>query len=263
MTRLLLGLGTGPLPQLVGLIVGGLVFYFGLSGLSYLVFFVLGRARFHPGYVPDPASQRSAMAWGAVGVVGNAVLMLPLQLLVTAGHSQVYWDVAEHGWGWLVLSVGLYLAFTETLIYWAHRWLHRVPFLYDRLHAIHHRWRASTPWVSMAFHPLDSFVQALPHHLAMFLFPVHGLVYLTMLSFVSVWTVLIHDRVTFVRWWPINHTDHHTVHHWCGDHNYGQFTTLWDRLMGSHRDPEVLAAADPGLREVMSHHARRVPSPAA
>jgi lathosterol oxidase len=202
------------------------------------------------------------MKWGVLGVLGNAAFMMPFQVLMALGYSQVYWDVDDYGWGWLVASSVLYFAFTETCIYWVHRWLHTVPFLYDRYHHIHHKWKSSTSWVSMAFHPADSFAQAVPHHLAMFLFPVHGVFYMVMVSFVAFWSVVIHDRVSFVKWKLINYTDHHTVHHWVGDYNYGQFTTVWDRLMGSYRDPDVLAKDDPGLLEAMSHHTRPSREPA-
>ena len=38
--------------------VGGVVIYFTLSGLSYLVVYVLGKRRFHPSYVADRAKNR-------------------------------------------------------------------------------------------------------------------------------------------------------------------------------------------------------------
>lgn len=256
MLRQLLGLPDTPLYQFIGLVGGGLFFYFVFSGLSYLAFFVWGKNRFHPNYVADPAANREAMKWGVIGTLGNAVLMMPFQWAMANGYSQVYYDVDDHGVPWLIASIVLYFALTETCIYWMHRWLHTVPFLYENLHYIHHKWKSSTSWVSMAFHPLDSFAQATPHHLAVFLFPVHGLFYTVMIGAVAAWSVIIHDRVSFVKWKLINYTDHHTVHHWVGDYNYGQFTTIWDRIMGSYRDPDVLAKDDPGLADQLSHHAR-------
>jgi Delta7-sterol 5-desaturase len=234
----LLGLPETPVNQFVALVIGGLTMYFTLSGLSYLIFFVWGKKRFHPTYVVDEPAVRSAQKWGVYGILGNAVLTMPFHWAIANGYSQVYWDVGEHGWPWMVISLVLYLAFTETCIYWIHRWLHG-DFLYNHLHKHHHEWRVTTSWVSMAFHPLDSFAQALPHHLAVFLFPVHGGTYLFMVAFVSLWSVIIHDRVSLVRWNWINYTGHHTLHHWYYDYNYGQFFTFWDRLMGTWRDPEV------------------------
>ena len=93
----------------------------------------------------------------------------------------------------------------------------------------------------MAFHPLDSFLQAVPHHLIGFIVPIHGWMYLTMVAFVSTWAVIIHDRVSFIRWGAINYTDHHTLHHRHYDCNYRQFFTWWDRVMGTYRDPRAIA----------------------
>ena len=235
----LLGIPETPLNQYVFLTIAGLTLYFTLSGISYLIFFVWGRKRFHPTYLPDQAANRSAMKWGVIGTIGNVVLMMPFHILIANGHSQIYWDIGEYGWGWLIASFVLYLVFTETCIYWAHRWLHTDKG-YHWLHKHHHEWRVTTSWVSMAFHPLDSFLQALPHHLFGFIFPLYGPIYLVMVSFVSVWSVMIHDRVSFVRFKWINYTGHHTLHHWYYDYNYGQFFTFWDRLMGTWKDPEVV-----------------------
>lgn len=235
-TRLGLHVPADPWSQFLFLAVAGLTLYFALSGLSYLVFFVWGRRRFHPDYLPDRRANRRAILLAVAGTVGNVVLMLPLHWLIAHGHSRIYWDVSEHGWAWLAVSFVLYLAFTETCIYWIHRGLHaRGP--YRRLHHRHHEWEDTTSWVSMAFHPVDSFLQALPHHAIGFFVPIHGWMYLSMVSFVSVWAVMIHDRVSFIRWGAINYTDHHTLHHRHYTCNYGQFFTWWDRAMGTYRSP--------------------------
>lgn len=236
----LLGLPETPTNLFLLLVIGGMVMYFSVSGLSYMIFFVWGKKRFHPTYVAKPAEIKAQMKWGVYGVLGNAVLTAPLHWLIAHGYSQAYWDPMERGIPYFVLSVGLYLAFTETWIYWVHRWLH-LPAVFRVLHKPHHKWRATTSWASMAFHPLDSFAQALPHHLALFLFPVNVYLYLTMLSFVMLWSVIIHDRVSLVKWSVINYTGHHTLHHWYFTCNYGQFFTFWDKIMGTWRDPEAAA----------------------
>jgi lathosterol oxidase len=120
----LLGIPETPLNQFVFLTTAGLILYFTLSGLSYLIFFVLGRKRFHPTYTPDAQANKTAMKWGVIGTLGNALLMMPFHVLIANGYSQIYWDVGDYGWGWLLASIVLYVAFTETCIYWTHRWLH-------------------------------------------------------------------------------------------------------------------------------------------
>jgi len=212
--------------------VGGCVFYLLLASLSDLVLRRTGRAR-----EVDRALRRKELLWSTIGIVGTAVLSTPLQYLVAHGRSKVYVDVGAHGYGWLAASALLYLFVTETMIYWIHRFLH-APLLYRHVHRFHHAFRAPTPWTSFAFHPLDSFAQALPHYLCAFLFPVHLSIYLGMLVFVSVWTVLIHDGVSLVRHPAINYTGHHTAHHRYNKDNYGQFFTLWDRIGGTYRAPD-------------------------
>lgn len=236
----LLGLPETPTNLFLLLVIGGMVMYFSVSGLSYLIFFVWGKKRFHPTYVAKPEVLKDQMKWGVYGVLGNAVMTAPLHWLIANGYSQAYWDPMERGIPYFILSIFLYLAFTETWIYWVHRWLH-LPAVFRVLHKPHHKWRATTSWASMAFHPLDSFLQALPHHLALFLFPVNVYLYLVMLSFVMLWSVMIHDRVSLVKWSVINYTGHHTLHHWYFTCNYGQYFTFWDKLMGTWRDPEAAA----------------------
>lgn len=233
----LLGLPTHPLTTFAGLAIGGLVFYGILSTLSYFYFFRWRKQRYHPTYVEDKVEVRRALKWSVVSLLGNAVLTTPFHLAIAYGWSKVYWDVGDYGWGYLAASVVFYVAFTETLIYWVHRALHW-DLLYKYIHAPHHSFKQPTSFVGVAFNPLDSFAQGFAHHICVFLFPVHVGVYLAFVTFVTVWAVMIHDRVSFVTWKGINYTGHHTVHHWFDNYNFGQFFTFWDRIGGTYKDPE-------------------------
>lgn len=220
--------------------LSGLALYFALSGLSHLWFFVLMRRRWFGDGAVERGDVGRSIAWGVVSVLGNAALMTPIHLAALSGRSRLYTDVGEHGGiPWLLASVVLLFAFTETAIYWIHRALH-MRFLYRSLHLVHHRFRVTSPWTGLAFHPLDSFAQAAPYHLAVFIFPVHELVYLAAVGLVTVWAVAIHDRVSLVRWSLVNNTGHHTAHHWYNKFNYGQYTTIWDRLCGTWKSPDDL-----------------------
>jgi len=234
----LLGLEETAVNQFLLLAVGGLVAYFGVSGLSYLVFFVWGRSYFHPTYTPNRAVLRDQIKWGLYGTLGNALLTVPFHWGIANGYSQIYWDPMERGLPYLLLSIALYLVFTETCVYWTHRALHK-GWLFKHIHKPHHKWRESTSFVSMAFHPLDSFAQAIPTHIFVFLLPLNAWVYVFVLAFITTWTTMIHDRVTVVRGSIINTCNHHTLHHWYFRVNYGQFFTFWDKLMGTWMDPEA------------------------
>jgi lathosterol oxidase len=233
----ILGLPVNPLTTFLTLALGALLTFFLLAGVSYYIFFVRARRIFHPTYERDPAELRESIKWSAYAMIGNAVLVAPIHYLLATGHGKLYFSVADYGWGWLVASIVLMLCVSETMIYWIHRVLHW-GFLFERIHKKHHEFRLPTPFVAVAFRPLDPFLQGLPHHIVAFLFPMHIAVYLVSLGFVSVWAVMIHDRVSFISWKVINYTGHHTLHHWYTDYNFGQYLTLWDRLAGTYKDPD-------------------------
>lgn len=50
-----------------------------------------------------------------------------------------------------------------------------------------------TPFASHAFHPLDGYLQSVPYHLYVYLFPMQKWQYIFMFVFVNCWTVMIHD----------------------------------------------------------------------
>jgi len=136
-----------------------------------------------------------------------------------------------------VFIIFFYLVFTDTLIYWIHRWEHH-PVLYGPIHKLHHKWIISTPFASHAFYWADGFVQSLPYHIFVFLFPLNKLVYLGLFLFVNFWTISIHDNVSVYEGSVLNGSEHHTVHHRQFNYNYGQYFTFWDRIMGTHRLPD-------------------------
>lgn len=227
------------LGSFASLFVGGLLFYVVTAGSSYLYYWRLRVERFFP---PEQrrkhewAEVKKEWLWSFYNVLGNAAMTAPLYALIVSGRSKVYFDVAEHGIPYLLFSSALLLVLTELLVYWAHRLLH-LPALYTRLHVYHHQFRTPSPWTSMAFHPLDSFMQAAPHHLCAFLFPMHVGVYFSAIMFLQVWSTLIHDRVSWTRTPLLNYTAHHTAHHRFNGYNYGQFFTICDRAFGTYKSP--------------------------
>ena len=170
------------------------------------------------------------------------------------GYGRVYHDVAEYGWGYFAFSIFWFVLFTDFMIYWHHRFLHVQPF-YRWFHALHHHFLHPTPFAAYAFHPIDGFVQGVPYHIFTFLFPFHTWLYLGMMVAVQFWTISIHDRLDFcgtgLDWGHIiNGAQHHTLHHTHCKCNYGQYTTLWDRIGGSYR---AEAGNDPEEEDPLKH----------
>ncbi|KAJ3018997.1 UNVERIFIED_CONTAM: c-5 sterol desaturase, partial [Siphonaria sp. JEL0065] len=90
---------------------------------------------------------------------------------------------------------------------------------------------------ALAFHWLDGYGQSVPYHLYVYLFPMYKPLYICAFIFVQFWTISIHDGVYISNDEILLSCAHHTIHHLEFNYNYGQYTTLWDRIGGSYKKP--------------------------
>ncbi|KAF7773347.1 hypothetical protein Agabi119p4_5514 [Agaricus bisporus var. burnettii] len=234
--------------QLASLIVitliGIHILYFLFAGLSYAFIFNHDMMR-HPRFLKNQVKLEIQTSLKAFPMM--LLLTLPWFQAEVMGYSRLYDGVDTYGWTYLVLSVPFFLVFTDYCIYWIHRWLH-IPFIYKVLHKPHHKWLIPTPFASHAFHPVDGYLQSVPYHLFIFLFPLHRMLYLGLFVAVNFWSIFIHDSdmVTgHALEKIINGPAHHTLHHLYFTCNYGQYFTWSDRAGGSYRHPE--SSLDPLL----------------
>ncbi|KAK0653754.1 putative Delta(7)-sterol 5(6)-desaturase [Lasiodiplodia hormozganensis] len=213
----------------------GTVIYFACATFSYI--FIFDKTTFaHPKFLKNQVRLEIAQAVRAIPII--AVFTTPIFLLEVRGYSKMY-DSSAAGPGlWYdVLQYPLFICFTDFFIYWIHRYLHH-PSVYRRFHKPHHKWIMPSPFASVAFHPVDGFAQSLPYHVYPFLFPLQKFAYIALFAFVQVWTVVIHDGEYVAENPVVNGAACHTMHHLYFNYNYGQFTTLWDRVGGSYRRPD-------------------------
>lgn len=166
-----------------------------------------------------------------------ALLTTPVFLAEVRGYSRLYDSPVDGPGTWYTwCQIPFFLIFTDFCIYFIHRGLHH-PSIYKHMHKAHHKWIMPSPYASVAFHPVDGFLQSVPYHLYPFLFPLQKFTYLALYLFVQIWTVLIHDGEYVANGTILNGAACHTMHHLYFNYNYGQYTTLWDRLLGSYRKP--------------------------
>ena len=225
--------------------VFGLLLYLITASLSYV--FVFDRTIFnHPKYLKNQMYLEIKLAVSAIPTM--SLLTVPWFMLELNGYSRLYYDVdwEHHGLRKLLIEYATFIFFTDCGIYLAHRWLHW-PRVYKALHKPHHKWLVCTPFTSHAFHPVDGYFQSLSYHIYPMILPLHKISYLILFTFVNFWSVMIHDGQHMSNNPVVNGTACHTVHHLYFNYNYGQFTTLWDRLGGSYRRPED-SLFDPKLK---------------
>ncbi|CAH1795925.1 unnamed protein product [Owenia fusiformis] len=220
--------------------IGGAVLYLSTATFSYFAIFD-HKLMEHPQILQNQVQKEIFYALKSIPFMSLPTVLL--FLLEVRGYSRLYDNAAETKLGsfGVVLSIPLFILFTDALIYWIHRFLHHKT-VYKYIHKDHHRWKVPTPFASHAFHPADGFLQSCPYHIYPFLFPLHKYTYLALFVFVNIWTVSIHDgdyRVPDTLKPFINGSAHHTDHHLYYNYNYGQFFTLWDRIGGSFRNPSA------------------------
>ena len=133
----------------------------------------------------------------------------------------------------------------DVAIYWQHRILHVVPFLW-RLHRVHHADVDFDVTTGVRFHPLEI---VLSMAIKLGLIALLGVPALAVLIFelaLSAGSLFTHANVALppkidhmIRWvfvTPDMHRIHHSVHRDETDSNFGFHLSIWDRLFGSYRD---------------------------
>ena len=203
-------------------LVGIHVLYFLFAWLSYKFIFNHEIMK-HPRFLKNQVKLEIQASLRAFP--GMMLLTLPWFQAEVMGYSKVYDGLNTYGYFYLFASVPLcvfpspfhipqtdlflsYLLFTDFCIYWVHRWLHH-PMFYKYIHKPHHKWISTflylfplsyaykvallvpTPFASHAFHPLDGYMQSIPYHLFIFIFPIHRLVYLVLFVLVNMWSVFV------------------------------------------------------------------------
>lgn len=223
---------------------------------------------------PNPAPRRLRRWPANAGLV--LVDTLLARLVVPAGvvGAAVWAQSRDLGlfntlsWpAWLEFALALLLL--DLAIYWQHRLLHVLPWLWP-LHRVHHTDATLDATSGVRFHPLEILLSlALKIALAVVL----GIAPMAVLAFeiiLSSFALVTHanlalptrlDRVVRrLLVTPTMHRIHHSVHGQEQRRNYGFNLSLWDRVFGSyaadHRDAELRI----GIAGVEADEATRFPA---
>lgn len=150
--------------------------------------------------------------------------------------TRIYVDINDFGIFYFVLSFPLFLFLQDTYFYWTHRLLHRRSLF--RFHKAHHYSVAPTAWTSFAFHPVEACIQAMFLPVFVLILPVHWMVLLGLLMFMTVFGLLNHLGHEFCpRFFETKlgliTANHHQHHHENFHKNFGLYFTWWDHLMKS------------------------------
>jgi sterol desaturase/sphingolipid hydroxylase (fatty acid hydroxylase superfamily) len=180
---------------------------------------------------------RDNMFWTLASGVSVWTAYEALMLWAMAnGHAPLLVWAANPIW---FVALFLLIPIWESLyFYWIHRLLH-VPFLYARVHALHHRNVNVGPWSGLSMHPIEHviFLGSVLIHFVVAAHPVHILFHLQYYALTAATThtgfegLVVKDRNRLRLG-----TFHHQMHHRYFECNYGSLEIPWDRLFGSFHD---------------------------
>jgi sterol desaturase/sphingolipid hydroxylase (fatty acid hydroxylase superfamily) len=158
----------------------------------------------------------------------------------------------------------LLLVFHDAYFYWAHRFMHWGP-MFRLTHAMHHRSVAPTPFATYGFHPLEAFIQYGFVPVVALVMPVSLLPLFAVGIVMTVMNAVGHLGIEIFPRTLMRHRlgryiltpTHHDLHHSTVQYNFGFYTNVWDRLMGTNhpnyeREFERAASGErPSAREVL------------
>ncbi|MFO1258076.1 MAG: sterol desaturase family protein [Gammaproteobacteria bacterium] len=163
------------------------------------------------------------------------------------GLSKVYFKVSDFGIPYLLTTLFFNLIFFDAYFYCTHRFLHR-RFMMKHVHQIHHECHNLSILSAYAFHPVEAFIYPWGIVILSFIIPMHIAVFGFTQLFILIQNMTIHcgysiypaswARLPLLKYimQPIHHDDHHNHH---PRHNYGFFTNIWDRAMGTYRHSKL------------------------
>jgi sterol desaturase/sphingolipid hydroxylase (fatty acid hydroxylase superfamily) len=180
----------------------------------------------------------------------SLLLVPPMAVLAWCLHALVPESVRGLTVGLpLAARLALALVVGEIGCYWAHRWMHEVPFLW-RFHSLHHNAEKIDWLVNTRAHPLDLVFNRLCGFIPMYVVglaqPIHNMADRVSLGVVlvgTVWGFFIHANVRWrfgpIEWLfatPVFHHWHHTNdEHF--NHNYSTMLPWMDMIFGTYYMP--------------------------
>ncbi len=156
---------------------------------------------------------------------------------------------------WFLVALILLPIWSAFHFYWAHRLLH-VPFLYKRVHSLHHRNVNIGPWSGLSMHPVEHFIYltSLCIHWVVASHPIHLIFHViyqgpgAAMTHTGYEDLLIKDKRRLALG-----TFYHQLHHRYYECNYGNQEMPWDRWFGTFHDGSQDATTETRARKKKMH----------
>ena len=214
----------------------------------YLVFWVfLKKTLQHRKLSRRATPKRDHMLREAIFSTATQVIFITFDVwilyLVPQSEVNKYADVQQYGWGYYAALLFIVFVLHDAYFYWAHRAMHH-PWLYGRVHKVHHESTDPTPYTAYHFHPLEAVAEAgvnIPMIALFCLLPWHASIPIVWAIGQLVFNIIGHlGYEIYPSWW--NRVPglrfktagmHHYMHHQLVGGNYGLYFRWWDKMCGT------------------------------
>ena len=167
-------------------------------------------------------------------------LVSVLTFTVVAPYTNLYKNISDYGYVYYAFTFVWMFFLHDAYFYWTHRVMHH-PKVFKIVHLIHHKSNNPSPWTAYAFHPIEAVFEALIVTVIAFSIPTHQSAVAIYMLFQISYNVYGHLGYEIM---PKNLNQHwlgkwfntsvaHNMHHKYSVKNYGLWTTIWDRMMGT------------------------------
>lgn len=219
--------------------------YLIFTSISFLLFYIILKKplwyRKIQKKMPAIRDYRRDILWSLTTIAIFSTVIL-LTFVKYKHLTSTYNRIDEYGYPYLIFSFIWMLFLHDTWFYWWHRIMHH-PFLFKRVHLVHHKSTNPSPWTAYAFHPFEAIIEVGIHPLIAFTLPIYtpaiGIFFLFQIAY-NVYGHLGYElypkgfNKNWIGKW-INTSVAHNLHHKKFDGNYGLYLLFWDRLMGTLR----------------------------
>jgi sterol desaturase/sphingolipid hydroxylase (fatty acid hydroxylase superfamily) len=175
--------------------------------------------------------------------VAIVYLLLPLTAVgFAAVASEMNFGLFNHVSWPLAVEFAITIVAMDLAIYWQHRWMHLVPWLW-RVHRLHHTDTQFELTLALRFHPIEIVLSLLYKGLIIAALGAAPLAVLLYEILLAVFALFSHADIDIAERWdrylrrivitPDWHRVHHSVHRRETDSNFGNLLSLWDRIFAS------------------------------
>lgn len=219
--------------------------YFILAGITFLVFYILFPQLFQKIKIqklfPKPKNYYRDISYSVLSILIFSTIAYICFTVLKPYNNINYGEIKNPVF--YALSFVWMFFLHDAYFYWSHRAMHH-PLLYRKVHLVHHKSTNPSPWTAYAFHPLEAIVEAGIIPLIAFTIPVHRSAFFIFMLFQIIYNVYGHlgyelypenfHKTRIGKW--VNTGTAHNQHHKSFFGNYGLYTLIWDRLLGTIRE---------------------------